>query len=318
MSTTADDPGLTLGAWLAAQASKLIARKVAVLPWLVQLEPVLRRAASYPVASDSRWRRLEAQVPALRTAPAPSAAGWPRSQAAVEQPPAHQLPSLPPALQERLRLVAGLRAGQEPAEPGRPLPTDVRERLRPLVGPTAERLRVHQDEGADLLAREHGAAAVTVAQEIFFRRGQFRPRDPDGFALLAHEAAHAVEAMRPNSAWRRATTAGAAEEERVALAQESAVLEARSPGHRRAAPRATPRRPGRSPAPAEDPTAPPATPAAPVPAASPVVRPMTAPLHRELDRSAQRPAAERDHGGSPAGLYRDLRYQIRVEWERGG
>src|SRR5262249_50731882 len=44
-----------------------------------------------------------------------------------------------------------------------------------------------------------------------------------GYALLAHEAAHVLQAMTPNAAWRRATQAGADEEEHEAAAVERAA-----------------------------------------------------------------------------------------------
>src|SRR5262249_37739557 len=106
---------------------------------------------------------------------------------------------------------------------GLPLTPRVRTQLRETVGMGAEDIRIHEDEVSDEIADSNRADAVTVGQHIFFRRGQFRPHETEGLALLAHEATHVLNALRPNAAWRRATAAGLQEEEREALAREQEV-----------------------------------------------------------------------------------------------
>lgn len=54
-------------------------------------------------------------------------------------------------------------------------------------------VRVHTDSHADKLNRSLNARAFTVGQDIFFRRGSFRPHTPTGKHLLAHELAHTVQ-----------------------------------------------------------------------------------------------------------------------------
>lgn len=315
MSAAADPPVPTLGAWLAIQVRELVSRRLATTSWLPALGPVLRRAASHPVASGSRLRRLEAQVPALdvpnTSAAQPRPFDYPLPH---HEPTGADLPSLPTRLRERPRPLVDPRS--EP-DPGSPLPADIRERLAPITGPGADQLRIHHDGAADTLARAHQAAAVTVAQQISFRSGQFRPREPEGFALLVHEATHALEAMRPNSAWRRATTPGAAEEEHLAAARERAV---RNPGRPERASGPALRTTRRPEHPTERAEHLPATPAvAGFPLASPERRAMAAPERRDLDLPAARnPAAEPDRIGPRDALYRELRHQIKVEWERGG
>jgi hypothetical protein len=199
-----------------------------------------------------------------------------------------------------------------------PLDAGARERLRQHAGAAADRLRVHRGEPADRLARAHGAAAVTVGEEIYFGHGQFRPHEPAGFALLVHEALHVTEAMRPNAAWRRATAAGAAEEEHEATARErAAFVQAdagppvrRSPGpaHRPAEPPVHAARPAPGPA------------GTPVAASTPAQRPMAAPLRREPAQPVQpvQPGQPAQTAADPLAPHPDLRHQLRIEWERGG
>jgi hypothetical protein len=49
---------------------------------------------------------------------------------------------------------------------------------------------------SDDLCRAFGARALTVGADIHFRTGQFAPRTPQGFWLLAHEVAHVIQQRR--------------------------------------------------------------------------------------------------------------------------
>jgi hypothetical protein len=102
---------------------------------------------------------------------------------------------------------------------GRALPADVRSRLRDLAGPGADVVRVHDDVAADHIARAHSADAVTIGADVYFRDGRFRPDEPTGLGLLAHETTH-VSTTLENHGAARATAAGLAAEEHVALARE--------------------------------------------------------------------------------------------------
>ncbi|MGN9907815.1 eCIS core domain-containing protein [Phytohabitans sp. LJ34] len=281
----------TLGARLAIQARRLMGRPTVTIGWVERARPVLRRAANRPAATASRLRRVEADPPVAWARPAhheppPGGPTW----------PAETGPPGPP---------------DAPAAPGAPLDAGVRERLRPYAGAAADRLRVHRGAPAEQVAHRHQAAAVTVGADVFFGRGQFRPHEPAGFALLVHEATHVSEAMRPNAAWRRATAAGAAAEEHAAAIHERAalVLPAAGPRPPEAADRAV--RPS-----GPTSTAPVPAPVAPAPSAAPTPRPMAAPLRREPHRPAE-PSPARTGGPAPA-VPQDLRYQLRIEWERGG
>ncbi|HEY4004109.1 MAG TPA: DUF4157 domain-containing protein [Pseudonocardia sp.] len=134
-----------------------------------------------------------------------------------------------------------------------PFPVQLRERLRPIVGPGLDRVVLHDgeaDPAADALARAHHAAAVTVGQQIFLRRGRFRQDSPRGRGLLAHEAVHAARATRPGTGWQRATAGGRAAEEQAAHAVGAAVTSDSTVTGNDVAPAATPPRPGAEPAPA--------------------------------------------------------------------
>lgn len=76
---------------------------------------------------------------------------------------------------------------------GEPLARDTAQRLGRSLAHDFAVVRVHHDADADTLAREHGALALTVGDDIFFRAGRYEPATPAGLHLLAHEAAHTVQ-----------------------------------------------------------------------------------------------------------------------------
>jgi hypothetical protein len=79
-----------------------------------------------------------------------------------------------------------------PASPGRPLDRP-RRRLEAAFGADLGGVRVHADPEASARARHLGAEAFTAGRDIFFVDGAYRPDAPDGFRLLAHEIAHALQ-----------------------------------------------------------------------------------------------------------------------------
>jgi hypothetical protein len=211
---------------------------------------------------------------------------------------------------------------------GRALPADVTARLRPLVGEGVEAVRVHDDDVADARARAHRADAVSVGADVYFRTGRLRPREPRGFALLAHEATHVVERLRPGASWRRATAGGVDDEERLALTREAYALAPPLPNGITPTGGPVPRGPAgpapmslATPAPAAMPARAPAPASTSVassgsPPASPQGRPMTAASDRVVGLPAA--AAGIDVEALKAGLLRDLIGQLRDEFERGG
>jgi hypothetical protein len=327
----------TLGERLDRLGRRVRGRMAQDLPWAAALTLVVERAATHADTVAGRFDRVETSPE--KPAPPPE-----------DRSPGRRRGAVPGARLERARPRTGARAvpggdeaGLDDRSPhdhdahddarehgdGRPVPPAVRARLRDIVGPEADRLRVHDGDQADGLARSRRADAVTVGRDVHFRRGRFRPQEPDGFALLAHEATHVAALARPGAAWRRATGAGRADEEDEARAREAAARRATLPA---AAP------------PAGWPAGPvhPAAPAMPAlltaPAASngsgngasahrsgdgtgvaapPALRPMAAAQDRATDTAAATPAAV-DLEALRRSLIDDLRHQLRTEFERGG
>ena len=76
---------------------------------------------------------------------------------------------------------------------GGALDATVRERVGATLGDPLADVRVHADERADTLARSVSARAFTTGADIFFARGEYRPRTASGDALLAHELTHVLQ-----------------------------------------------------------------------------------------------------------------------------
>ncbi len=257
-----------LGPQLEAAARALNAAKLQTPAWLAPLTKVLERMEQYPLTRSDRFARVEATD---------------------------------------LRRLDGPTPAKAPDHEARALPGGVRERLRSQVGPAADRLRVHNDEGADRLAHKHGADAVSKGADVYFARGRYRPHDAIGFALLAHEAVHVEHAMRPSAPWQRTGAAELAAEEVQAHAVERAMRGGRpaeSPAH-------TPPRIATPPAATLA-----AAPAAPVSGAPASQRPMAAAADRSFDTGNSSSAMDME--ALRQTLMRDLMSQIRADMERGG
>lgn len=69
----------------------------------------------------------------------------------------------------------------------------LRERLESGFGADFSPVRVHTDDESDRLNRHMQATAFTTGSDIFFRRGAYRPDEPSGQHLLAHELAHTLQ-----------------------------------------------------------------------------------------------------------------------------
>jgi hypothetical protein len=176
------------------------------------------------------------------------------------------------------------------------LASDVRERLRPLVGGAADVLRVHDDDRAHRLAVARGADAVAVGPDVYFRAGRFRPLEQEGFALLAHEARHVAESLGPDATVLRASAPPTrTAEENAARALERTLL---------ASPAAMPP-PARGVAVA-------------APAVQAHVRPMAADVDRPVPREPRAQPAPFDASELRRELQRELLEQIRTDYERGG
>jgi hypothetical protein len=76
---------------------------------------------------------------------------------------------------------------------GTPLPADVREFMEPRFRADFGEVRVHTDEQAERLSARLSARAFTYGGHIFFGRNQYRPNEPEGAELLAHELTHTIQ-----------------------------------------------------------------------------------------------------------------------------
>jgi hypothetical protein len=261
-------------------------RAVPARPWAAPFEVLVDHRAALPTPEGGRFDRREADV---------AEPAWPDP---------------------------GWTGPAEPAPQGRELPSDVVSRLRSVVGPGVETMRVHDDEAAHETAVAHRADAVTVGRDVYLRQGRLNPHEPRGFGLLAHEATHVVERTRPGASWRQATGEASAAEEHLALAREAAVVAGRSPAPQAWAPHPEPSVfPGARgvPGPASFPApgaAPPPAPAAPV--ATPAARPMTAAIDRPADLPPPHVHQPFDVDALRERIMRDLKRQLRDEYERGG
>jgi hypothetical protein len=77
--------------------------------------------------------------------------------------------------------------------PGRPLSPAVRGFMEPRIGHDFSRVRVHTGELASRSAREVGALAYTVGNDVVFGEGGYSPGTGAGRNLLAHELVHVVQ-----------------------------------------------------------------------------------------------------------------------------
>lgn len=97
---------------------------------------------------------------------------------------------------DRLARAAGrdpVPAALTPLAGGGPLPAPLRAHFGPRFGHDFSRVRVHADGEAAAAARDLGARAFTVGQDVYFAAGEYRPETPGGRRLLAHELAHVVQ-----------------------------------------------------------------------------------------------------------------------------
>ena len=316
-SGTADDGPLpsTLGERLDAAGRRLVARHLVARPWAASLQPALQRVADLDTRYGRRFERREdppaGHVVARRPAPLPPDLVHVPERAVPER-------AVPEIAAPASSGPAG--PGGPAAAPGRPLPADIRARLRDVAGAGADALRVHTSPAADAAARAHRADAVTVGTDVHLRAGRLRPDEPAGFALLAHEASHVTALLDPGRVWRRAVAGGAGQEEDAALATEAAAWQRAARGG--PAPGAA----GRPPVPAGPgpqrllPASPPARPAGqpggdarPAEGHPAQARPMPAPSDRDTA-----PAAPFDVEELRRSLVSDLMRQLRTDFERGG
>jgi len=79
------------------------------------------------------------------------------------------------------------------ATSGRTLDAPARGFLEPRFGRSFEGVRIHDDAQASQSAAAVGARAYTVGRHVVFGSSEYRPSEPAGMRLLAHELAHVAQ-----------------------------------------------------------------------------------------------------------------------------
>lgn len=101
------------------------------------------------------------------------------------------------SLERRMWSRLDLKAGGADFSPsgieGRPLPEDIRTSLQHGIGKDLRHLRIFDGKTGDRMARAAGARALTIGDDLFFRKGEYLPARESGMRLLAHEAVHSVQ-----------------------------------------------------------------------------------------------------------------------------
>jgi hypothetical protein len=110
---------------------------------------------------------------------------------------------------------SGGRAPQEVAgglsTGGQPLSAATRELMENRMGHDFSQVRVHASGRAAAAADAIDARAYTLGQDVVFGRDQYRPEDPSGRRLLAHELVHTLQ-QRGTGVTRVIQRAGPSEE----------------------------------------------------------------------------------------------------------
>lgn len=130
---------------------------------------VVRRMQAPPVAAPEAM----AEEPTVQRQPVVQAAGG--ITGGVEASP---------------EVTAGINAARGS---GQPLNGQVRVSMEQAFGADFSGVRVHTDSRADGLNTALGAKAFTNRQDLFFKWGEYQPRNRDGQGLIAHELAHVVQ-----------------------------------------------------------------------------------------------------------------------------
>jgi hypothetical protein len=81
-----------------------------------------------------------------------------------------------------------------------PLETVSIQSFRLEHGRDVESVTIHTGAFADELTRSHNAFALTLAADIYFRRGAWNPSSEEGRKLLAHELTHVAQYRENRSA----------------------------------------------------------------------------------------------------------------------
>ncbi|MBR0680168.1 DUF4157 domain-containing protein [Roseomonas eburnea] len=88
---------------------------------------------------------------------------------------------------------AGQAVGAALAAPGRPLGAAEAGFFGGAFGRPLDGVRLHDGAVADRAARSVGARAFALGNHVVFAQGEYRPSEPGGRRLLAHELAHVAQ-----------------------------------------------------------------------------------------------------------------------------
>ncbi|MGW0901092.1 eCIS core domain-containing protein [Streptomyces goshikiensis] len=108
----------------------------------------------------------------------------------------------PPGLAPLMASGAGNRAvgaylrGEARSAGGQELAPPLRAEMESRLGADLSGVRLHTSTAAAESANALRARAFTVDQDVVFAAGEYRPGDPGGRALIAHELAHTVQQAR--------------------------------------------------------------------------------------------------------------------------
>ncbi len=82
---------------------------------------------------------------------------------------------------------------QQSANAGTALPADTREFMESRFHADFGEVRIHTGAQAERLSARLSARAFTYGRDIYFARGEYRPNEPEGAELLAHELTHTIQ-----------------------------------------------------------------------------------------------------------------------------
>ena len=76
---------------------------------------------------------------------------------------------------------------------GEKLQGELKAEMESKIGADFSNIKVHTGPVADSLAKDIGALAFAIGNNVYFKEGQFNPNSTDGKHLLAHELTHTVQ-----------------------------------------------------------------------------------------------------------------------------
>jgi len=115
---------------------------------------------------------------------------------------------------------------------GRRLDNPVQTEMEGRFGDSLSNVRIHTDTAAGEAARNIGARAFTMGQDIYFGRGAYQPESPQGRGLLAHELTHTIQQRGSGTGTQHALDVAPPDDplEQQAERASAAIMRGRAPG----------------------------------------------------------------------------------------